>query len=713
MSLTKQEFDVLAAGGSVSFNLPADPGVTSQDGIFFQNLFFRTANGDSSSTAQGLTSLVTLQDIGNFQRDNTQFIARNSSVTVGDDFGSTFGTDSLFSISGPSASLTLLGEEGNSTRIRMASEDGNSTTATMYFSDGAQVVVDNPEGDRGRGISVGVNFEAFLDDGMLRPSGQSVDATLVIEGANTSVSVLNSNGDRGSLDIGRVFQSEDGLADTTTNRSAEGTVIVRDGADVNIRQFVGIGTTDNVVDATATGALIVEGAGTTFTLGQNNTTGNEGFMRVGEEGGTGFLVIREGAQFSILENNDRAAGIQLSGSSERAGGEGHGVVTGTGTRLLVENGSISVGRNVGTASFEISDGARLDARSFRVAEGGIATATITGSDTEVFLTDGTEGQIEVGRVQTSDPTIPSADGTLTISDGAQVEVRNFIGVGDADGLNGVTATGALIIEGADTTVTVGSESRTGENGFMRLGDGGGTGHFTLRDGAALTLLAGEEFGGGLQLSGSSDQEGGEAHATITGTGTHLIAEKDAIIVGRNGGTATFNIADGAIVDTMFFQSGREGEGHTVIEGEGTELNLSGAQVTPEFAAFLEVGRDVDGTMTVRDGADVTITGDGGAFPGFSVGRNDGATGVMTVTGAGTTVTIDGATNVDAGGGETGFMRAGRNDGSEGTINVLAGAVIANSATGLLVVAQEDGSKGAINVDGAGSILDFGATAALS
>ncbi|MEM8633381.1 MAG: hypothetical protein AAGF33_00245 [Pseudomonadota bacterium] len=901
MALTQAQFNIFLAGGDVDFNLPADPGPTSPDGIFFENVFFTTSTGDANSTAQGLTTLTALNDIANFELDDTSFIARNATVTVGDDFGTTFGTDSILSISGANAVLNMPGQAGNGNFFRMASEDGNITTATAYISNGATVTIDNPDANSGRGISVGVSFSAFQDGDDFIAGGQSVDATLVIEGAGTTVSILNTaGGNQGSIAIAAVFESD--IADTTTNRSAEGRLIIRDGAELNVHEFIGVGNANNIAGATAEGALIVEGDGTVVNVGNTDRDGDGGFMRVAEEGGTGFFVLRDGAEFNMFRGEFNA-GIQFSGATSREGGNATGLITGTDTRLFVEDGNIDVGRNIGTASLTISDGATVEARSlataqagtattdvegqntrlildngtdgslsvgaidnqtnaipsadgtmtisdgaqvqvrdfvnigdtngvagatatgtlivegagtsvtvgnadgvgragfmrvgndggtgtltirngaefellmgsdgnagihfsgsdtgpggtatatvtgadtklvagngfievgrnvgtasltvsdgalmetrdFSVAQGGTATAIIEGTGTRVVLSDGTSGSLDIGRVNFEDDTIPLADGTVTIRDGAEVEIRNFIGVGDALGRDGVTATGTLIVEGDGTIVTVGSQDRTGDNGFMRIGDEGGTGSFTLRSGAEFHLLAGDEFGGGLQLSGSSDAEntGGSGTALITGEGTRLVAEQDGITVGRNGGTATFTLSDGAIVDTLFFNTGRGGTGDTIIEGEGTQLNLSGAQVTPEFGAFMTVGRDANGTLTVREGADVTITGDGGNFPGFQAGRNEGGTGVITVTGAGSTITIDGADNVNVDGGETGFIRAGRDAGSDGTINVFDGGVITNDPDGGLVVAQLDGSTGKVTVDGAGSLLDFGAIAAFS
>ena len=428
--------------------------------------------------------------------------------------------------------VLLPGEVGNSNGFRMSSESGGTTTATTFISDGATLTVDNPEEGRFRSLQIGVNFGAFNNDPFpVEPGGQSVDATLVIEGLGTLVSIEPSDiGNDGTLEIGHV-----------------------------------------------------------------NDTGSE---------------------------------------------------------------------------------------------------------------------VSAGFV---DPTVNrSADGLTIVRDGASLEVGQFISLGDENNVNGATANGSLFIEGSGTSVTVGNPAGTSDSGFMRIAEEGGTGSLVIRDGAELTLLAGADgFGGGIQLSGASNRVGGDATLIATGAGTRVTAEQGQISVGRNVGDATFLASDGASIETVFFTSGRSGSGETIFEGEGTTLDLSGAQTNPEFGAFLTVGRDTDGTFIVRDGADVSITGDGGEFPGFQAGRNDGGEGVVTVTGASSTIIVNGANNLETGEGETGFIRAGRDANSEGTINVLDGGVITNDPSGLLIVAQNLGSTGAVTVDGAGSVFDFGGFARLS
>ncbi|SHH76369.1 beta strand repeat-containing protein [Marivita hallyeonensis] len=821
--------------GEVGFDLPSDPGLNSPDGIFFENVFFTTDTGTSSDTPQGLLELETNGDIFAATGTPSSFVVKNAELTVGDDFQISDG-DSVFSLTGPSTLVTLPGTEfSGSSQLRVSTSDGRSTTGTFFINDGAQVIVDHFDPDSRGSIEIARNSGPEIENDVLLPGGQSVVGNLVIEGAQTTVSVINSGGgERGSLTIANISSGEDGVTDTTQNRTADGLVIIRDGAEVNVRNFVSIADADNVAGAVANGTLIVEGNGTLFTAGlatnegrsgginvaeeggngelilrdgaemrlfagdefgafldlssgsdENGTAtalftgvgtsllveeggifvghrsgqaeftvsdgatvfagdiiaaedgtasitiegagtnvtlggesgvGRDGFLRIAEDGGTGSLVLRDGAQLDLLSGEEFGAGIQLSGRSDRIGGTATFDVTGSGTELLVEDGYIEVGRNVGTATLTVSNGASVTAEGINTAINSTGTTTITGQGTIVTLSYGEQGGMGIAEIRGQDVVgdgDPVAEGTVTISDGASVSLRQSIIIGDANNVEGATADGTLIVEGLGTMVTLGSASGVGDNGFMRVAEEGGTGSFILRDGAQIHLLAGEEFGGGMQLSGGSDRDGGTASAEITGEGTLLVAGKGSIEVGRNVGSSTFTVSDGADVEANFFSSGRDGMAATVFEGEGTTLSLAGSTVSNEFGAFLDVARNAEGSILVGDGADITITGDGGDFPGFQVGRNDGGVGTLTVTGAGSTISIDGADNIDIDGGETGFIRAGAEAGSSGTINVLDGGIITNDPDGIFILAENDGSEGILNVDGSGSVFDFGADASLS
>ncbi|MCW5630545.1 MAG: hypothetical protein KIT47_16875, partial [Rhodoferax sp.] len=109
-----------------------------------------------------------------------------------------------------------------------------------------------------------------------------------------------------------------------------------------------------------------------------------------------------------------------------------------------------------------------------------------------------------------------------------------------------------------------------------------------------------------------------------------------------------------------------------------------------FVASMDIGRNGNGTVTVRDGARLEVTatvkGDGG--PTISLGRDAASFGRLTITGAGSTVLLS-AQSVLAGGGPgeafNPFMRVGR-DGS-GELNISAGGKLLIDGQAVATVAD--------------------------
>jgi len=97
--LNQAELDILAQGGDLDFGLPDDPGLTSSDGIFFENVSFVTATGDDSNTPDGLESLEVVGDISAFD-DGASVIVRNADLTIGDDLNSFSNENLIYSFTG-------------------------------------------------------------------------------------------------------------------------------------------------------------------------------------------------------------------------------------------------------------------------------------------------------------------------------------------------------------------------------------------------------------------------------------------------------------------------------------------------------------------------------------------------------------------------------------------------------------------------------------
>lgn len=615
------------------------------DGIFFEGLSFQSDIGSQEDILQGLKILSVSGDIESSEVEQL-LVVKNSDLVIAGDIKLTNGASNVY-LSGERSNIILTGSTSdNDSVIEIAARSGETSSGAIYISDGAQVTVDHSQNEASSSITIAVNGGAEIRDGVLDQGGQSIIGSLIVDGDQTRLSVIHSGGDDGFLSIGSVKRDADGVLDTTQNRHAEGLVVVRNGATLNVSSSINISDGNNVTGANVNGALVVEGQGTQVIVGDESGVGNAGFMRIAEEGGTGWLILRDGANVNILSSERNGGGIQMSGGSDRNGGTAFADVTGEGTVLQVNDGYIRVGTNIGQAHLTVADGAHILANSISA---------------------------------------------------------------------GVQSTGTILIEGVDTRITLGGEAGVGDEGFIRIAEEGGTGSLILRNGAHLVLLPGEEIGGVMQLSGGSDRVGGTAIAEVTGEGTFLQSTGGSIVVGRNVGSAFFTLSDGAATETLYFISGRDGTGTTVIEGEGTSLTLSGSTtaIEPQNGAFLIVGRNTEGTFIVRDGADVTIVGNSGPFPGIAVGADEGGIGELIVTGLSSSIVIVGGDDENFQNGEKGIIEIARSIGSTGEINILDGGRIENDNDGIVVIATQANSNGFLNVNGDGSFFNFGSKLTIS
>ena len=149
---------------------------------------------------------------------------------------------------------------------------------------------------------------------------------------------------------------------------------------------------------------------------------------------------------------------------------------------------------------------------------------------------------------------------------------------------------------------------------------------------------------------------------------------------------------------MGYASGGNG---TVTIDDDAQVNLTGD------GAVLDVGNRGSGQVTIMGGSDVVVE-NSTSYDAVRVGRNDGGSGTLTVTGTGTTL-IAGDGTVS---GSVGAIRVGRE--GDGVLEVLAGAEVSgffldvgrgsNTVGGLT-------AEGTVRIDGNNSKLllsnDFG------
>ncbi|MFT4562676.1 MAG: T5SS/PEP-CTERM-associated repeat protein [Gammaproteobacteria bacterium] len=421
----------------------------------------------------------------------------------------------------------------------------------------------------------------------------------------------------------------------------------------------------------STGELILNNS----TLNVTNADGNDGISLEIGNWGHGVMRVLSGsivnATFAGSDCNSFGACMTLI--TDAAGSSGHLEISGVGSRFEASEflmGWASVfttaldGFDFGTpgatsfASLLINDSGSLNAET--VTLGGLV-ACCNGSSTGGERAVSSAGVTGNGTIQTGTLTLGVAhqtQATLTISAGGAVTVDTTNDVGDAHitiDSGGVMTQNQLRIAvaeldhvGSATVKGAGSELNfTGDDSFVSVG-GAGSGHLEIRDGAklndALHLTAGFFDEGGASVV--VDGVGTEVNLTgvcvdcanlsaAPGSGASLIVGLGGIaamnISGRakvnidgTGATSRHGLLVGAVGPGLNGGFGF-GNGTLVIEGGGTEVNLSGPQAAVDIGVF-----GGSGNVVVADGAKVLLPAGTGET---NVGGNNG-NGALTVSGAG-------------------------------------------------------------------------------
>lgn len=194
------------------------------------------------------------------------------------------------------------------------------------------------------------------------------------------------------------------------------------------------------------------------------------------------------------------------------------------------------------------------------------------------------------------------------------------------------------------------------------------------------------------------------------SGVNNLPER-SVHIGQANGPGALTIDSSSSLTTTFVNVGRNSgtRGNLLVDGGSIHLDGSDQFSGSPGGGFLNVGRSGVGYADILNGATITMESDGFVSPGFQLGRNAGSFGNMNVSGAGTTIAIDGtgAPNTGAAG-EIGFIRIGRS--GDGLLNILDGAVVSNDPNGNTAIGESRGTvggRGVVTVDGTGSVLNAG------
>jgi T5SS/PEP-CTERM-associated repeat protein len=285
-------------------------------------------------------------------------------------------------------------------------------------------------------------------------------------------------------------------------------------------------------------------------------------------------------------------------------------------------------------------------------------------------------------------------GMLTVNTGAAVTVTNNVVIGGDLGGTFTSAIGTMVLDNSTLAVT-GTPPGTGT---IFVG-ASGTGSFTAQNGSTVTTVdsyVGHLLGatGTATVNGSTWANSSDNFVGNQGTGVFNVLNGGAVTVGRNTivgadtmGNGTINISGVGSSWTTTGLTILGGNALTPAGGSGTINVSNGGTYTANDD--MHVGLVGTGAINVTAGGQLTSASN--VYLGFT----SGATGTVTISGAGSTWTANGGVTVV--GGNDGSVPVGGN----GIINVLNGAIFDTTARDV-VLGNDDSqtSNGTVNVSGA-------------
>ena len=247
----------------------------------------------------------------------------------------------------------------------------------------------------------------------------------------------------------------------------------------------------------------------------------------------------------------------------------------------------------------------------------------------------------------------SGSGTLTIRNGAAVSnVNGFVAAYSG-------STGAVTVDGAGSTWTNSGDLNVGASGSGTLTVSSGT--LNIRNGGAVS--------NGYGFLGNDS--GSTGVVTVDGTGSTWTNRGDLNVGAFGTGSGTLTIRNGGAVSNVYGVLGADygATGVVTVDGAGSTWTNSADLTVGAFGTG-------SGTLTIRNGGAVSNV--------YGILGNDvGATGVVTVDGAGSTWTNSGGLIVG-------------NSGT-GTLTIRNSGAVAASTTS---IANQTGSTGTLNIGAA-------------
>jgi T5SS/PEP-CTERM-associated repeat protein len=466
-------------------------------------------------------------------------------------------------------SVTISGE-GSELRVTGGTERpgmtvGRQGSGTLTIEDGGLLAIDTQNAQFG-GLAIGGNIFAG-------EQGQTGNGIVTVTGTGSRL-VTSGNGTNHSVTVG----------DWGT-----GTLNVTDGGSVETL-FLTVADEEG-----SSGTLNVQGLSSSIGLsgvGLTDSGALQGaFLTVGRAG-TGSTVVSDGGNIVIESPPETNPGINVG---RDATGDGSLIVDGAGSRVTVRSddgsaaptGSITVGR-AGNGVVEVRNEGSVETLFLNVGreEGGIGTLNVRGPGSTLELSGIglREGEpqgafMNIGR---------SGVGTAFVGDGGAITIESDSG--PITGLNvgrDATGDGSLIIDGAESKVTVSSDVGPGpQAGLIAVGRAG-NGVAEIRDGGTLAndpdgnTFVGREPGGvgSVTVDGSSSLLDG-GNLLLVGQAYDFDAGQPVPDqIANPGGTGTVTMRNGGVVQARTTQLGLGG----TLMGNGTlngQLLVEGGAVRP-------------------------------------------------------------------------------------------------------------------------------------
>lgn len=314
-----------------------------------------------------------------------------------------------------------------------------------------------------------------------------------------------------------------------------------------------------------------------------NVVDLDGTMIIGNTGAARVDAVGEislGASRLILGNQVTGDGLlRLDGSQVTMEVEPDGTVVGKSGKghLVIENGALFI--NDGSAGLVIGE-----------EEGSFGQVDVIGKSANwpsELRSTGADNFILVGQDGT---------GELNVTNGALVEGLQLL-------VGGGTGTGTVVISGAGSKVTM--STKYGQHSDL--------------DGEDPYFDESQQSG----VVRVGYQAGSQAMLSVLAGGVLLVTNDDA-----------------TAAPAMQIGLGEGSTGNVLVDGAGSQLNIvqNPTSANLDWGPNLEVGLLGNGSLTISNGAQVNVLGNE-AF--MSIGIGPGSSGTVTVTGAGSTLTIDG------------------------------------------------------------------------